>query len=360
MTLLSQVLSNAKEAVKAQGRSTVSGVRAQVDSEISRVVNTGRSAVVGGVSAGLAGAVSAGKAAIVGDFEGAASAIMSTPSEMLGAMISPITSTVQSTAALLGSWNLSGGSILGTESMLASSLPSPVTPGNALAGLLARPDPLMAFSWYVELPTIQGPGLAPANLPWYYVEEATVPFRNFEPRAVYRDGRNRNYAGKYNVDPITLGVYLDENGTALSYWDTWSSAIVAPFDRANYKTQGGGFRPPRSYQKDVRLYLLDVSKRQVVRFTCVECWPQNTDGLALQSQTNDRLVGRITLNVGDVFTEVFSIGDLRWPGSRVTDNKPIGSSPTPGPGNNYDLNRGLPVPSPATIGQQAQAFPVEL
>jgi len=218
-----------------------------------------------------------------------------------------------------------------------------VQPGNALAGALARADPLMSFLWYCQPPTLIGDGVA-SNLPWFYVEEASLPFRTYETRQIYREGRPRTYAGKYSVSDLQLTFYLDVGGVAMSYLTAWDNLIVAPFNVTDKVEQGGRFRMPSVYLKDIPIYILNVNKQELVQIVYTECWPTNLASLSLQSQASERLVAQVTFSVGDVFVSTQTLGDQQM--SSVLESM-------------ARVSEGVPS-SGVTTYEPAQTFPVNL
>jgi hypothetical protein len=278
-------------------------------------------------------------------------------SDVIGSAASQFTtSTVGST---LASSAVSGGlSFLGSK--LASvagpgalgTLGAGMAPGNDLAGIQARSDPLLSFCWYAQLPTISptptssspvnqnspstslGSSLmngisslagsainslgstlggslfsssSATSIPWYYVEEAVLPFRNFGVKSIFRDGRHRHYADTYSVDNLTLHFYLDSSNTALQYLQAWQNAIIAPFSANNSATSGGGFGRPAQYKQPVYIYILDVTKAQMAIVEYTECWPTNLSALNLDSSSSNRLTGIVPFSVGDVFVNIVGV-----------------------------------------------------
>lgn len=252
------------------------------------------------------------------------------------------------------------GALAGLGSKLASiagpgalgSLGAGLAPGNALAGAQARSDPLLSFCWYALMPTINptptssGPvnqnspsnslssslanGIsalagsainslsstlggtlfssnAAMSLPWYYVEEAVLPFRNFSTKSIFRDGRHRHYADTYSIDNLTLHFYLDSSNLAFQYIQTWQNAIIAPFGANSSATSGGGFGRPTQYKQPIYIYILDVSKAQMAIVEYTECWPTNLSSLQLDSGSSTRLTGIVPFSVGDVFINIVGV-----------------------------------------------------
>lgn len=328
MASLSQIISQAKQQIgndmRGIGYGYKTGISNAVEGATANVVNSARGAATNAarsVARALAGQVGAAVGSIVtGDAQGFGNAVGGIPSALGGALGSSImkggdairTGIHGSATSVLSSIGIDGSTILkapifgGMFGGTTSSQSSPhggATPGNALGGVLARPDPLLNFTWYTELPVIIASGRA-VGLPWYYVEESNVPFRNYDVRQVYREGRYKKYPGKYSVNSLRLGVYLDSSGVALDYWLNWDSAILQKFDRVNAETKGGQFGIPSEYKKDITTYIMDSTKRAVVKITFIECWPTNVEDLMLASASSDRLIANVSLDVGDVLYEV--------------------------------------------------------
>jgi hypothetical protein len=263
--------------------------------------------------------------------------------------VSPTGGTVSSAF----SSTLASGALSGLGSKLASvagpgalgTLGAGLAAGNDLAGMQARSDPLLSFCWYAQMPTIsptptssgsvnQNSSLAngisalassainslgstlggslfasasATSLPWYYVEEAVLPFRNFSTKSIFRDGRHRHYADTYSVDNLTLHFYLDSSNTALQYLQAWQNAIIAPFSANNSATSGGGFGRPVQYKQPIYIYILDVTKAQMAIVEYTECWPTNLSSLNLDSASSTRLTGIVPFSVGDVFINIVGV-----------------------------------------------------
>ncbi|MGE8452058.1 MAG: hypothetical protein ACN6OP_15825, partial [Pseudomonadales bacterium] len=262
MALLKNVLSRAQEQIKNDARGGVeaikTGVKNQVQSRVNSAVNAVRGAAGNVVQAGVSGVLGAAGAALGGDLSGAGRQLMNLPGNLAGAAGNAVNGALRSLGITNGS-TLSGG----VEYLSVSSGPGGVPYGDALAGIMARADPMHSFNWFCDLPQVNAGGFA-ASLPWYYVEEATIPFRQFEMREVYREGRYKHYPGKYTVDSLRLAVYLDSDNKSLNYWQTWQNAILRPFNKSTATSLGGGYMPPSQFKKDIIFYLLDVRRQQVL------------------------------------------------------------------------------------------------
>ena len=246
-------------------------------------ISQARGAVSGAVTSGLTSLKSATAQALTGDFSGALSTLSMGPSEALGKF---------GAAFGLGS----GGGTLGQNGGVT----------NTLQGALARTDPMLSFQWFCELPTITPVGGRPTVLDWSYVEEANVPFRTYDTRQVYAQGRNRKFASTYSLDNLRLNFYADISNKSMQYLLAWDGAILVPFS-ASQAPSGGGFGRPSDYQKPIRIYLVDSARSVVLMLEYTEAWPTNIDALQLDSGTSTRLTFNVNFNVGDVFITAFGV-----------------------------------------------------
>lgn len=296
----------------------------------NQVLNTVNNVAERGVKAAIGAAVSAGTSLLTGDLAGAAAAL--NPSSILN----------QALGGVLGT--NSPGTALEPGYAFSSSSSGGVSPGDALNGALARPDPMLTYLWYVQLPVIGAPagssgggvnsssnrlnslvssilgtpplrgsmgGAQTSNsnnqLPWYYVEEADCPFRNFQLNSVFRDGRKRHYPGQYTVANLKLGFYMDVDNNAANYINAWQNTIVQPYTAATLNT-AGNFGRPVGYKYPIYVYLIDSTKDTLITLEYVECFPINPSNWTLTSKSGtDRLITNVDFSVGDVFVNMAQI-----------------------------------------------------
>lgn len=283
LPLPSGVAKDVRGQIASSMRSTSNEIRNIPAGIASQAVNSAKGAVSQAVSGGLSNLRGAANAALRGDFSGALTQLQQGPQDFM-----------KSFGLSTGGAGSSGG-----PSGLAV---------NPLEGALGRSDPMLSFQWYCELPTLTPLGKQPVSLDWNYVEEATPPFRSFEVRSVYAQGRNRHYAGPYNVDQMPLNFYADIAGKSWAYLKAWQQCMLPAFASTEY-TKGGGFGRPSNYQKTIKLYLLAPDMSKVMYFELIECWPVNLDALHLDSASSTRLTFNPSFSVGDVFTAVFGVND---------------------------------------------------
>ena len=266
-------------------------------------------------------------------------------------------STIPGLSALTSAANAYTGAIssLGTIASSSSVLSSPgtfaqtsgtngIAPGDDLAGAQARSDPMLAYTWYAQMPVITpGTNQSSANasassilsgvaaalvtnlasplvgsiftsnsqqLPWYYVEQAQLPFRTFEAQHIFREGRPRAYPTKYSVGNLRLGIYADSSNIALQYLQTWQNAIMTPFSSATASTMAGGWGRPSDYKFPIFIYLVDVTSNVLALIEYTECWPVNIEPYSMESGNSNRIINQVTFEVGDVFINLVGGGSL--------------------------------------------------
>lgn len=310
--------------------SVTSGAKIVVGNATNQVLNTVNNVAQRGVNAALGAAVSAGTSLLTGDLAGAKAAL--NPTSIVG----------QALGGVLGS--NSPGSAIEPGYSFTSSSSGGVTPGDALNGALARPDPMLTYLWYVQLPVVGAPaggtgggvnsasnslnslvssilgtpqlkggmgGAQTSNsnnqLPWYYVEEADCPFRNFQLNSVFRDGRKRHYPGQYTVSNLKLGFYMDVDNNSANYINAWMNTILQPYTAATLNT-AGNFGRATGYKYPVYVYLIDSTKDTLITLEYTECFPVNPSNWTLTSKSGtDRLITTVDFSVGDVFVNMAQI-----------------------------------------------------
>jgi hypothetical protein len=297
--IISSAMSQVKQSTASSGNSvkqTFSGGMSSAGSSVANVVPNYIKNQVGGVTGGVSQAINLGlkdlsgaaNAAAHGDFSGGLSQLSKGPSDILG--------------QLGKTFGISSGS-----TMSGPGAGGAAQPGNSLAGAMARTDPMMSYLWYAIMPDVTPIGGSPVSLPWYYVEEATVPFRNFETRSRFVQGHQEHYPGPYSVDNLTLHLYGDTTNAAIGYLQAWNGAIVNPIPSAQASAKGGGYGRSKDYKKDINIYILGPDKRTLFQITYQGCWPTNVASYSLDSNTSTRIVNVVTFSVDDVYINAFAI-----------------------------------------------------
>lgn len=370
MSFLSDAVSQAEQQINVNTKGQVNALKSGVKGAVTNVKNNISSTVSGTVNnvvkTGIGAVTGAVGSLLTGNVSGAVGSILNAPSKIFDSALSGLGGFAPS-ATLQSPGNFSAMSSIGG-----------VDPGNSLAGIMARPDPVLSFTWYAQLPVIS-PGTTQttsgasagvlaslsssalsgvggaltsamggavstsqaAQLPWYFVEEATMPFRQFQSKAIFREGRDRNYPEKYTVDTLRLAMYADSSNTSLKYIQAWNNAVLTPFSASSAGQLAGGWGRPSDYKKPIYIYLLDVTKSVMAIVQYTECWPISVDSYQMTSNGSERILNHVTFSVGDVFINVLDVNPdltsavLANPGSNILTNLLGGT--VSGSGNISDL-----------------------
>jgi hypothetical protein len=156
-----------------------------------------------------------------------------------------------------------------------------------LAAGRARSDPLMSTNWFCDLQPIDD-----ARLGWEFVEEATLPFIEFEQVSNYRAGKMYHYAHQHSLGTLQLKLYEDSSGSATRYLDRWRRRIADP--------SSGLYNHARDYKQIVKFTILDVAKQTVMFVEYSGCWPTRPDPIQLNSGSADRIVCGVELSVDEM------------------------------------------------------------
>jgi hypothetical protein len=340
-SFLANAVGNAEAQFTAQTSNivsgTVNGVVSGAKGAVTNALNTGVSNVTGAVNnaikTGINSVVSAATDVVTGNLSGAVNSILSAPQNILNSALSGLggsagANTVLSAPGTSGAPSSNGG----------------VDPTNPLGGANARPDPMQSFMWYCQMPVIS-PGTSQsiigatansviqglqsavsgalnglgsslggsvytassAQLPWYYVEEASCPFRRYDVKTIFREGRDRKYPSKYSVDDLRLSIYADTQNNAFQYLQAWNNNILTPFSATSSTTSGGGWGRPSDYKKPIFIYMLDPTNNVLAILEYTECWPTSIDQYSLDSGTSTRIVNHVNFSVGDVFINLMGV-----------------------------------------------------
>lgn len=317
MAGLSDIIQQARLGAQLQVRGVENQVKQGVQGAISNAKNqvvTGSTQVVGAVvNGGIQSVIGAAGKLFQGDISGAGEVLVNGGSN--------IVDRIESITGL----NLSGTLGLGDGLSSSSSPNNGIDPGNPYAGINARPDPVMAFDWYTELPIIQPAVGSPMSLPWYYVEEANLPTRQFGVRSIFREGRDRHYPDKYSVDALRLSIYADNSNVALQYIEAWKGLIINPTTTQNAYLYGGGYGQRSKYSRSIKSFILSANKTTLVEFEYIECWPTGIEPVNLQSNGSDRVVWHVAFSVGDVFAKIYDVSNALNTGF-MGDENPFGQT----------------------------------
>ncbi len=157
----------------------------------------------------------------------------------------------------------------------------------ALSAIRSRADPLMSFNWRCDLPIIDNS----FKLGWEYVEEATLPFVEFEKTSNYKAGKMSHYPHHYSLSSLSLKLYEDKQGKSVEYLNQWKKLII------DGKT--GLYNVPKVYKKPIKITIYDSALSTVMFLTYLGCWVERHDTFAL-SGDSQRINPSVEFSVDDI------------------------------------------------------------
>jgi hypothetical protein len=185
--------------------------------------------------------------------------------------------------------------------------------GNGFGGLNARSDAIQNWCWYCSMPTLNNSSALQINtgipflgsvgpvvaLPWYYVQTANLPTREFQTDSIQRNGHAIHYPESYLVQDLSLGLFMDTSGKAWQYITAWQGLVMGN-QSASYPGNQGAWGLPAKYKKDIQIIVLSASKKQMLTMRYINCFPKNVSPLTLVNNASDALVAEIVFTVEDV------------------------------------------------------------
>ena len=215
------------------------------------------------------------------------------------------------------------GNLTGPTSPAKLSAPQANNAGNGhvLAGALARPDPMMSYQWFCDMPSLtstSASGQSNYQLPWYYVEEVQATFRHFDTRSIFRQGRPKHYVSGYGIDSLNCVIYADVGSKAMAYIELWTESVLTPFKQREANKLGGSVGKASKYKQDIKVYVNDTQRNVLFIFVYKNCFPVRIQPLSLDSGTSTRLMFHVEFSTDDLFIETSK--------SQSSQEKPI---PTP-------------------------------
>ncbi len=170
---------------------------------------------------------------------------------------------------------------------------------NVLNAMQSRPDPLTSFNWQCSLPDIEG-----ERLGWEYVEEATLPFVDFDSTSNYRAGKMYHYPHHYSLGTLSLKLYEDTSGKTSNYVNRWKSLII--------DSSTGLYNTPSFFKKPITITIFDSRFTTVMFVTYIGCWIQRMDSFQLGGESN-RINPQVEYNVDDIEISFGKFGDGEIP-----------------------------------------------
>ena len=159
---------------------------------------------------------------------------------------------------------------------------------NVSTELEQRMDPVTNFEW-IAMVVNKSPG-AKDELPWYYIDEISVPLPNFGSTQKYVEGKDKKYADMFTINTCTIKVYTDVSGLAFNFCNMWCKSIYRDDNL---------YQMPLAYKKDIYVFILDPTRKIVVNMQLLGCWPSAWADYQLTSGAAEALGTSLTLSVDD-------------------------------------------------------------
>lgn len=255
-------------------------------------------------------------------------------------------------------------------------------PYNPLKGALSRPDPVLTHMWYVELPgydfgigSSNGPlsgvlagaqssisggiqsiadktsdsfgigsissgaadslasgvvGAAQSaasgivssvtGLGYEFVEEATLPFRQYSARNLWRAGKQIKVPDNmYTVPNMRLTVYGDADGLALQYLTAWHNAPMMPL-KPNDLNGPRWVAPYAAVKRKITAVVLAPDLSKVGYFVYTGAWIESISELQMESAQGQALKYQVDIAVDDVFVTVAGAAGLIQQGAGLASS----------------------------------------
>ena len=151
-----------------------------------------------------------------------------------------------------------------------------------------RLDPITNFDW-IAIVVNKNPGNN-NELPWYYIDEITVPSPNFGSSPKFVEGKDKKYADMFSLNACTIKIYTDISGLAFNFCNDWVRSIYRDDNL---------YQMPIAYKKDIYVFILDTTRKVVVDIQLLGCWPTSWADYQLTSGSSSALESSLTLSVDD-------------------------------------------------------------
>jgi hypothetical protein len=138
---------------------------------------------------------------------------------------------------------------------------------------------------------IKNRGSQKRELPWYYVDDITVPLANFNSTQKYINGKEYKYADMFSVNTCSVKIYSDMTGLAFNYCDKWVKSVYRDDNL---------YQMPSEYKKDLWIFILDSTRKVVVSIQLLGVWPTAWADYQLVGNASAALETSLTLSVDDV------------------------------------------------------------
>lgn len=130
-----------------------------------------------------------------------------------------------------------------------------------------------------------------------YVEAATLPFREYSARNVFRASGERKFpSGTATLGDLNLTFYVGDDNEAFRYITNWMNLVMLPSTATVYT---GAWSLPSLYKKTITLILMDVNSNEIYKVDYIGSWPTSFSDVELDAG-GDRLTYNVSFSVDDI------------------------------------------------------------
>lgn len=178
------------------------------------------------------------------------------------------------------------------------------SPGDSFAGIHARGDALQNWCWYALMPSLQNNGYN-NDLAWYYIQTANLPERTINVDSVNFGGHPVHFPESYSVDPLQLGLFMDNRNESSRYIQAWRELVLQNGDPNISDSNKGMWGLPAKYKKNIDIVVLNTEKMIALNLKYTRCWPTVSTNTELTSGQGEAMIKTVSFVAEDVYVSVF-------------------------------------------------------
>ena len=144
-------------------------------------------------------------------------------------------------------------------------------------------DPQLNYQWAAYIP-----GIIEDH---EYISAITTPTVRYDQQSRFLNGKMQHYPGFLSIDDISMTLYTESRGLAMSALTKWVRSVRA---------KDGIYSLPKDYKRTVVVALVDASGRVVAEMHYLRCWPISWNSYDLNYGDATLLATQISLSVDDV------------------------------------------------------------
>lgn len=161
-----------------------------------------------------------------------------------------------------------------------------------LADAWNLPDPILSFEWAAAVykPDSSDMAIAPV-----FLESISIPSLDFTVDPVFRNGRVIRFLSKRSDLTANIKLYTTTGGASFDFISNWI------YSASN--TENGNYRLPSEYKRNIEVFIYDIARNVVVRYTLIGCFIENWTQFSLET-SNERLATEARISIDDIRLEI--------------------------------------------------------